>query len=64
MFSKNTKDVEKQKFMEVLELTQESVNAKYLGLPVYMGRSKASLFCLFKGTSMETYTRLEVEITI
>jgi hypothetical protein len=45
MFSKNTKDVEKQKFMEVLELTRESVNAKYLGLPVYMGRSKASLFC-------------------
>lgn len=48
MFSKNTKPLEKQKFMDVLELTQESVNAKYLGLPVYMGKSKASLFAYLK----------------
>lgn len=34
--------------MDVLELTQESMNAKYLGLPVYVGRSKASLFTYLK----------------
>jgi len=34
--------------MQTLELTQESRNAKYLGLPVYMGKSKASLFAYLK----------------
>jgi hypothetical protein len=48
MFSKNTRTQERRKFMDVLELTQESMNAKYLGLPVYMGRSKASLFTYLK----------------
>ena len=31
-----------------MELTQESINAKYLGLPGYMGRSKARLFAYLK----------------
>jgi hypothetical protein len=34
--------------MQNLDLTQESMNAKYLGLPVYMGRSKSSLFAYLK----------------
>jgi len=34
--------------MDVLELTQEAISAKYLGLPVYMGRSKANLFAYLK----------------
>ena len=34
--------------MDVLELSQEATNAKYLGLSVYMGKSKASLFAYLK----------------
>jgi hypothetical protein len=34
--------------MEILGLTQESMNEKYLGLPAYMGRSKSSLFAYLK----------------
>jgi hypothetical protein len=39
VFSKNTKAWDTRNFMQNLDLTQESMNAKYLGLPVYMGRS-------------------------
>jgi len=39
-FSENTKSQDKRRFMEILKLTQEAMNPKYLGL-VYMGRSKA-----------------------
>jgi hypothetical protein len=34
--------------MQIMELTQESLNARYLGLPTYMGRSKASLYAYLK----------------
>jgi hypothetical protein len=40
MFSRNTSGAAKQSFMEIMDIPQESVNEKYLGLPVYMGRSK------------------------
>lgn len=48
MFSKNTKAHDRRNFMDVVELTQESMNDKYLGLPVYMERSKASMFAYLK----------------
>lgn len=48
VFSKNTKSQDKRKFMQIMELTQESLNARYLGLPTYMGRSKASLYAYLK----------------
>lgn len=48
LFSKNTKARDRKDFMDVLELSQEATNAKYLGLPVYMGKSKASLFAYLK----------------
>ena len=34
--------------MEILDLTQETLTSRYLGLPVYMGRSKASVFGYLK----------------
>lgn len=34
--------------MEILDLSQEAMNAKYLGLPVYLGNSKAKLFGYLK----------------
>jgi hypothetical protein len=40
MFSRNTKSVEKQELMSILDIGSEARNGKYLGLPVYMGRSK------------------------
>jgi hypothetical protein len=43
-FSKNTKSQTRRRYMEILEFTQEAMNSKYLGLPVYMGRSKANIF--------------------
>ena len=46
--SKNTQPQAKRRFMEILDLTQESMNERYLGLPVYMGRSKASVFGYLK----------------
>ena len=34
--------------MEILDLTQETLTSRYLGLPVYMGRSKKSVFAYLK----------------
>lgn len=39
---------ERRKFMDVLEISQESMSAKYLGLPVYLGKSKVALFAYLK----------------
>jgi hypothetical protein len=44
MFSRNTSGAAKQSFMEIMDIPQEAVNEKYLGLPVYMGRSKKKTF--------------------
>ena len=48
VFSRNTKAQDRRKFMQALDLSQESMNAKYLGLPVYMWKSKTSLFAYLK----------------
>jgi hypothetical protein len=40
MFSRITNDAEKQELMASLDIGSEARNEKYLGLPVYMGRSK------------------------
>jgi hypothetical protein len=40
MFNRNTKSAEKQELMSSLDIDSEVRNEKYLGLPVYMGRSK------------------------
>jgi len=48
MFSKNTSAETKSRFMAELEIESEARNEKYLGLPVYMGRSKAQTFAYLK----------------
>ena len=48
VFSWNTKSQTRRRLMEILDLSQESMNARYLGLPVYMGKSKASMFAYLK----------------
>jgi len=35
-------------FMAALELSQEAKSDKYLGLPVYMGRSRSKMFAYLK----------------
>lgn len=39
MFSKNTRAAVKHVVMQTLGLQQETTNGKYLGLPMYVGRS-------------------------
>jgi hypothetical protein len=48
MFSKNARNVEKQQLMTVLGINVEARTEKYLGLPVYMGRSKEKTFTYLK----------------
>jgi hypothetical protein len=48
MFSRNTKSAVKQELMSILDIGSEARNQKYLGLPVYMGRSKSKTFAYLK----------------
>jgi ribonuclease HI len=48
MFSKNTGEVARERFKSALGIPVEAMNEKYLGLPVYMGRSRAKTFAYLK----------------
>jgi hypothetical protein len=48
VFSKNTRPPDKQSLMTVLVFSTEARNDRYLGLPVYMGRSKTQTFAYIK----------------
>ena len=48
MFSKNTSAEIKSSLMAALEINSEARNEKYLGLPVYMGKSKVQTFAYLK----------------
>jgi hypothetical protein len=48
MFSRNTKGREKAAMMNQLGLSRETRNERYLGLPVYVGKSKAKVFGYLK----------------
>ena len=48
LFSKNCGQGRKAAFMSLLNLSHEARSDKYLGLPVYMGRSKSKLFAYLK----------------
>lgn len=48
MFSQNTSRAKKEEFMRELNLQRETVNDRYLGLPVYIGRSKMGVFAYLK----------------
>jgi hypothetical protein len=43
MFSKNTKVRVRGILKELLEVQSETVNERYLGLPIYISRSKKKL---------------------
>jgi hypothetical protein len=48
MFSKNTSDRDRSDMLSILNISTEGRNEKYLGLPVYMGRSRSKTFAYLK----------------
>jgi hypothetical protein len=48
LFSKNTKPAQKKEVCDLLQVTKETMNEKYLGLPVYVGKSKMNTFAYLK----------------
>jgi hypothetical protein len=48
LFSKNTSDRDKSDMLSILNISTEARNEKYLGLPVYMGRSRSKTFAYLK----------------
>ena len=48
MFSKNCLPQSKAAVQAILDISSEAYNEKYLGLPVYIGRSKKKAFAYLK----------------
>ena len=48
MFSRNTTEGVKDAFMDKMNINAEAKSERYLGLPVYMGRSKIQTFNYLK----------------
>ncbi|XP_066396356.1 uncharacterized protein [Miscanthus floridulus] len=48
MFSPNTKDSDRRGVMQALHIRSETMNEKYLGLPVFVGKSRSSIFAYLK----------------
>jgi hypothetical protein len=48
LFSKNTKVEQKRVVCDLLQVTKETMNEKYLGLPVHVGKSKMNTFAYLK----------------
>ena len=63
MFSRNARASDKQPLMTALELSVEARNEKYLGLPVYMGKSKEKTFAYLK-ESMEKVAGMEGKVVV
>lgn len=48
MFSVNAAQNQREEVMTALEIERETMNDKYLGLPVYVGQSKQNIFSYLK----------------
>jgi uncharacterized membrane protein len=48
LFSKNTQPNQKKKVCDLLQVTKETTNEKYLGLLVHVGQSKTNTFAYLK----------------
>lgn len=48
MFSANTRETKKGEVMQILEIQKETMNERYLGMPVYVGKSKKNVFLYLK----------------
>ena len=48
MFSPNVRRNEREAIMQKLAISKETMNERYLGLPVFVGRSKTKVFAYLK----------------
>ena len=48
MFSRNTAADKREEVMNVLGITKETMNERYFGLPVHVGKSRSSVFGYLK----------------
>ena len=48
MFSPNTRTEKRAEVMQALDIQHETMNERYLGLPVFVGRSKTHVFGYLK----------------
>lgn len=48
MFSPNTKENDRREVMTALGIRSQTMNERYLGLPVFVGKSRSSVFDYFK----------------
>jgi hypothetical protein len=48
LFSTNTKSVQRREVKEILEVQKETMNERYLGLPVHVGTSRSEVFAYLK----------------
>jgi len=48
LFSRNTKPDQRKKVCDLLQVTKETMNERYLGLPVHVGQSKMKTFAYLK----------------
>jgi hypothetical protein len=48
MFSPNVRRNEREAIMQELAISKETMNERYLGLPVFVGRSKTKVFSYLK----------------
>jgi hypothetical protein len=48
MFSSNTRDEKRREVMQELNIQKETMNERYLGLPVHVGKSKTGVFAYLK----------------
>jgi hypothetical protein len=48
LFSKNTKEQNKNRVKAILSFNKEGHSGRYLGLPVYIGKSKVKTFAYLK----------------
>jgi hypothetical protein len=63
LFSKNTKQEKREGVKSILNINKEGHSGKYLGLPVYIGKSKRKTFAS-KRENMEVHPRLEGKTTV
>jgi hypothetical protein len=48
LFSKNTKATQRNEVRDTLQVTKETMNERYLGVPVHVGHSKGGTFPYLK----------------
>jgi hypothetical protein len=64
MFSRNVPTHLREELKQRLQLSMEARTKKYLGLPIYIGRSKQNSFENLKEKILETYSGLERETVV